>query len=210
MLTKEEFNTVEENPQITDISLKMLLDFYKEYLVPYKCIMCLENGCEIELEFPLERFPHLVGIEQVARHSMGTRRFYEEFKDMNGVEGVENEEITLRSLRQLSKNKFNSNKDKIVFFFLLSKIVKISNGDIIVEYNSTQRPYIQDTNYLIYEESHKAIGHLGLKYSEDSRMYYPNTFLVERKTINTDGLSIILADGNNLLGVVSCKLLLKE
>ena len=55
-------------PKINDISLKLLSEYYKKYLLPYQFRYVFNDGKTITLEFKEEYFCHLIGTESIVKN----------------------------------------------------------------------------------------------------------------------------------------------
>lgn len=191
MTTKELLNLI-THPKINDISLKLLLEFYEEYLVPNTFLYVIKPSDNlsvesvIELSFPPENFCHLVGIETIVKRNV-PRWKLSEYKGLKGWDNIKNDSMTFTSLKNINKSMFNSVKAKFVFFYLLPKIL---NSPKCIRFNKIDESNIE-CSIIFYNNNNVAYIHLGIDYDEEIDKYYARTFFVEKITSTNDGMKFI-------------------
>jgi len=90
MYTAIDLKDLTIKPRINDITLKVLADYYKMFLIPFIYNYTLEdNGIlkNVNLRFNSENFCHLLGIEAIAKDSVPYKK-RSEYKGKNGWNNV--------------------------------------------------------------------------------------------------------------------------
>lgn len=192
ILRKRDLYQLTSKPTINQIALKRLLEYYDEYIAPYRFTYELDNKEIIELECLSENFSHLIGVGKY--QSFVPRREQYKYTGQVAYDCVASEEITKDTLKRYSLRTFNNNKDKLIYFYLIPKILKGSK--LFVEYSKTETTNIE-AKLLAYSEEEEAIVHLALDYSEGTNKYYPRSLFVERINANSDGTKFI-ANGDKI------------
>lgn len=173
MLTTDELLNLTRVPKISEISLKLLQEFYDIYICPNTYVFELENKSIIELEFLDVNFCHLMGFQHIVPYKLS--KYY---GGENGYIGVLNGNITIKKLRSMDSRKFARNKDKILCFSYLYKLLR--NCEIIKFSNNLLRSRIS-CEFLLYDTQYERRIHLGIEKDEKRGVYYPRTFIVERE-----------------------------
>lgn len=116
MLTKEDLLTQNEIPKISDITLKLYVEFFQENLHGRIYEYKLNNEWIIKLKMDKSRIHHLLGIQHI-----DVRIDKNDF-----VENVENDDITIETLKDSrgKKQRFNDMKDRIVMFACLNYLLE--------------------------------------------------------------------------------------
>lgn len=172
MLTTNDLLNLTRVPKISEISLKLLQEFYDMHICPNKYVFHLENEDIIELEFLDVNFCHLMGFQHIVPFKLN--KFY---GGENGYMGVFNEEITIKKLRSIDIKKFSRNKDKLLCF---SHLYKLLRNCEIVKFNNDLIHSKISCEFLLYDTQYERRIHLGIEKDEKRGVYYPRTFLVER------------------------------
>lgn len=188
MLTTDELFNLTRIPKISEISLKILQEFYDIYICPNIYVFELENKSVIKLEFLDVNFCHLMGFQHIVPYKLS--KFY---GGENGYVGVFNNDITIKKLRSIDSRKFARNKDKILCFSYLYKLLQ--NCEIIKFSNNLLRSRIS-CEFILYDTQFERRIHLGIERDEKRGVYYPRTFLVERENgdryvVNQEHLKIL-------------------
>ena len=75
-----ELNSLERQPRINDISLKLLIKYYEAYLYPFVYNYSIGNNegreINIELRFDIDNFCHLVGLEYIVTRQVSRNNIY--------------------------------------------------------------------------------------------------------------------------------------
>jgi hypothetical protein len=173
-------------PRINEINLKLLQDFYKTYLNPYRYTFELEDGFTIDLDFEEEAFCHLVAIESIMKGAIKERKL-KDYRGAAGWDGVAKGTITFEHLKEKgNKKNFNNNKAKFVYFYLIPKVLSAANKAVYykVEVNRIK------CDLLIFDIQENAYIHLGLE-KTDKGTFTPRTFLIETITYTNTGTKFI-------------------
>jgi hypothetical protein len=173
MLTTDELLNLTRVPKISEISLKLLQEFYDIYICPNIYVFQLENKNVIELEFLDVNFCHLMGFQHIVPYKLS--KFY---GGENGYMGVFNGHITIKKLRSIDSRKFARDKDKILCFSYIYKLLR--SCEIIRFSNNLLRSRIS-CEFILYDTQYERRIHLGIEKDEKRGVYYPRTFLIERE-----------------------------
>ena len=111
MLTTDELLNLTRLPKISEISFKLLQEFYDIYICPNIYVFQLENKNIIKLEFLDVNFCHLMGFQHIVPYKL--KKFY---SGENGYMGVFNGDITIKKLRSIDERKFSRDKEKFFAF----------------------------------------------------------------------------------------------
>lgn len=176
----EDLYDLKQKPKINDISLNLLCEYYKKYLLPFEYRYTFEDTSRIVvLDFKKENFCHLLGIESVVKKSISKCEIYN-YKGITGWNNIENSLLTFNELKRINKKKFNSVKAKYVYFYLIPKLI---DKPFAVKYNKSKVNPSTDIKceVLFYNQvqNDNAIVHLGIGKEKDN-CYYPRTFFVEK------------------------------
>ncbi|MCQ4086386.1 PBECR4 domain-containing protein [Saccharibacillus sp. JS10] len=174
-------------PKIDEINLRLLQEFYAQYLNPKTYTYTLADENVIILKFEEDKFCHLVGVEQSVRGSVSPN-VLNSYKGKNGWNRIKNEEITFAHLKATGgKAKFGDIKIKLVYFYLLPHI--LSSPNKVVYYNVVVNHI--NCEILIYDIQQNAYIHLGIEKGSDG-IYFPRTFLIEKITASSSGTKFIV------------------
>jgi hypothetical protein len=188
MLTTDELLNLTRLPKISEISLKLLQEFYDIHICPNIYVFQLENESVIRLEFLDVNLCHLMGLQHIVPYK--SRKFY---GGENGYMGVLNRDITIKKLKSINERKFSRDKDKILCFSFLYKLLR--QCEIIRFSNVTGHSKVS-CEFILYDSQYERRIHLGIEKDEKRGVYYPRTFLVERDNsdrfiINQEYMKII-------------------
>lgn len=172
MLTTDELLNLTTLPKISEISFKLLQEFYDIYICPNKYVFQLESKEIIELEFLDVNFCHLMGFQHIVPYKL--KKFY---GGENGYMGVFNGDITIHKLRSMDERKFARNKDKILCFSFLYKLLRHCE---IIKFNNVVGQSKVTCEFILYDTQYERRIHLGIEKDEKREIYYPRTFIVER------------------------------
>jgi hypothetical protein len=199
MLDIHTFAQLNKNPSITDISLKLLQEYYEYYLLNNTYQYHLEDGQVISLPFKEKDFCHLLGIKKIIERAIHPSKHYKYYGEA-GYENVKNRTIDFNHLKTTGgKTRFNDSKDKMVFFFLIHRMAEAPHEDIFVEYSGKSGTKVQ-VKFLVYDICEKGIGHLGLSFNEEKGFWFPKSYMTERISESNDGTSLI--SGRDTISVI--------
>lgn len=191
-LSCEQLRECQSKPKISDISLILLSEYYEKYLMPfiytYKIINKDKEVRYIKLRFDSFRFCHLLGIESIVKTNIN-RKDIHNYKGNDGWNNIKQGVITINSLKKINKGKYKSKKDKMVFFYLIPRIIDNPRGVIYYKEKVSENNTIE-CEMLFYDEFEKSYVHLGIDSDKDG-VYYPRTFFIERVTDKNDGKKYI-------------------
>lgn len=192
LYTVEELHNLEKKPKIDQINLKILLEYWIQYLQPFEFQYMLEdeNSSAISLRFPSENFAHLLGVETIAKRGGVKYPDTKKYKGQQAYDSILAETLTFESLKSLNKTIFKSVKDKFLYFYQIPYLVEEASE--IINFSKTPGSLIE-CELLIYNDMHGVYVHLGLEKEDSGQFYIPRTFLIERNlgkkyidVVNTD------------------------
>jgi len=190
-LSLEELFSSEINPSINKISLDLLRQYYDEIMKPntYKFLICNNDEIdEIVLKFPKDSFCHLLGVESIVKGSV-PYRLLSDYRGENGWDNIKNQTLTFSSLKKINKKNFNNNKSKMVFFYLVPRLLENAK---VIRFNQelVGGNTKIECDLLFFDTLQNAYVHLGIK-STDVGYYVPRTFLIEKVTEKNKGTKFI-------------------
>lgn len=108
MLTKQDLLTQNKIPEISDITLKLYVEFFEENLHGKIYEYKLNNGWNIKLKLDKSRVHHLLGIQHID-NTIDKNTFIDDIKDGK---------VTISMLKDNNgkKRRFNDMKDRILMF----------------------------------------------------------------------------------------------
>lgn len=185
----ESLYNLTRKPKINDISLKLLSEYYKKYLLPYKFRYIFDDDKTITLEFKEEHFCHLIGTESIVRKSV-SKNMLKNYRGIAGLQRIDKEELTFVQLEKFNKKSFNNVKAKFVYFYLLPKLI---NTPFAVKFENSKvnPPTSIKCEILFYSKvnNDNAIIHLGIE-KGSGEYYFPKTFFVEKVSEFKDDIYI--------------------
>lgn len=177
MLTVSELQSLTEMPIMSDISLKLLLEFYESSLCNNIFNYQLEdsNGNEfpVKLSFYNPEFCHLLGLHYIEGNGSTI------VKGQRGCESIKDESVTFKTLKIVNAESFAKIKDRIRYFPFIYQLL---HNPSIVQFN----PNVVSggsllTCDLIFHQPNcmsKRI-HLGIE-NKGTDIYFPKTYMVEK------------------------------
>ncbi len=172
-LTTDELLNLTRLPKISEISLKLLQEFYDIYICPNIYVFQLENKSVIQLEFLDVNLCHLMGLQHIVPYR--SQKFY---SGENGYMGIINGDITISKLRSIDAWKFSRDKDKILCFSYLYQLLRHCE---IIRFNKVTANSKISCEFILYDTKYERRIHLGIEKDENREMYYPRSFMVERE-----------------------------
>ena len=178
-------------PNINDIDLDVLQDYYRKFLNPFIYqydITANKKQSFVQLRFDEENFCHLLGIESIVKYSVSKKEIHN-YKGQDGWDYIQNTGLCFNDLKRMNKSKFKSIKAKFVYFYLMPDILE---NPVAVNFKNenVDPPTKIDCDILFYTKDENAIIHLGIKKDETLGYYIPKTFFVEK--IGEDGVDIYI------------------
>ena len=188
MLTTDELLNLTRIPKISEISLKLLQEFYDIYICPNIYVFEMEDNNIIKLEFLDVNLCHLMGFQHIVPYKL--EKFY---GGENGYMGVFNEQITIKKLRSIDERKFARDKDKILCFSYLYQLLRKCK---IIKFDKSKNHSKISCEFILYDSQYERSIHLGIEKDEKRGVYYPRTFFIERESgqrfiINQESVNII-------------------
>lgn len=192
LLSLEELYVSKCNPSINKITLELLRQYYDRYLIPntYKFLINMNDELnEIILKFSEENFCHLLGIESTVKGNVPYRTLGN-YKGINGWNNIKDESLTFDLLKGINKKKFNDNKSKLVFFYLIPRLLENAK---VVDFNKelVDGDTRIECDLLFFDELQNAYVHLGIELDLELGFYVPRTFLIKKVTKNNKGTKFI-------------------
>jgi hypothetical protein len=188
MLDVKALSSLTKKPRIDEISLELLRQYYERDLEPYIFIFELDNGIVVNLAFNKEHLCHLLGIEKMAKGAVKYKERYKYFGH-EGYNNIQNGTITIKHLKDLNKGRFNFIKDKLIFFYLLPYIV--DSPEILLDFVTSEDDSLIEAKLLAYMSTEEAYVHLGIDEDDESKRFFPKTYLIERINETSDGTKFI-------------------
>lgn len=198
MLDIHTFAQLKRNPSITDVSLKMLLEYYDHYLLNNTYEYHLQNGHVITVPFLEKDLCHLLGIKKLVEGSIHPSK-YDNYSGYKGYQNIKNGTIDIKELKKLGRKRFNFSKDKWVFFFMVNRMAEAPHNNIFIEYVPKNGSKVA-VKFLVYDICENAVGHLAINFDEDKQVWFPQSYMTERINQENDGMSLIA--GRDTVGVV--------
>jgi phage-Barnase-EndoU-ColicinE5/D-RelE like nuclease4 len=195
MLDIHTFAQLNRNPSITDISLKMLQDYYDHYLLNNTYEYHLQDGQVISVPFLEKDMCHLLGIKKLIDGKGGIHPSkYGNYLGVNGYKNIKNGTIDFKHLKKIGGKRFNFSKDKMVFFFLVHRMAEAPHDKIFVEYEPKEGSRVS-VRFLVYDICETGVGHLGINFDDDKQIWFPQSYMTERINSSNDGMSLITGKG---------------
>ena len=176
MLTVPDLINIQYIPEITDISLILMVDFYEQYLCKRFWVFELADGQKVKLFFKdTSEIFHVSGIDHIYGNvPMDGTHF---------VDGVKNNTIDLLTLENMNKPAFTDYIDRIRSFVCIDTILKNC------EYLWFPTGIIEDSKikvkYLLLKGLDNKNLHLGIDTYKKNRPYFSKTLLVTEGTAVT-------------------------
>lgn len=181
-------NLLESNGRINldQISIKLLAEYYEEYLMKYIYCFELENGVTIELKFSAKDFCHLIGIQQLSQNKYDLNKRKNRKKNINpflysgnrGFKRSKQGKCEFNHLKALHKSYYEKfeNDMKCNFFHLIHKLLDSNNLKLVdfVELNDSKIK----CDLIFHDEFDQALLHLGIEKEKNDDHYFPRTFFV--------------------------------
>lgn len=180
MYTLKQYNSLQEAADPNHISLKLLQDYYKTYLMPYTFYFEMESNVhsveEVNLEFSKSNFCHLISIASMAEYAGISDDALQEFKGSKGWKNIEDERILMEDLKKIAKRKYEDYKQEFELFHLCEDL--LLKGEC-VHFDSRKLPKSRlRSSYLFYGQLKDSLIILGIDKDEEG-YYYPRTFFIE-------------------------------
>lgn len=187
MYKLEDMPNLDKLPDVNQISLQLLQDFYENYVIGYLYKYKLKGDIELNIRFYREDFCHLLGIHKVVPQNMKGR-----YVGKNGYEKIKSGELTIANLKSMNEKEFNNIKLRMSAFFFVYKLMR--DADIVKFFNKRVKGNCNlRSEFILYDEQSGYKLHLGvLKEQPDKDKYSPETYIVKRcskkdKNYYTDG-----------------------
>ena len=208
MYTALELRTLNIKPRINDISLKILSEYYQMFLAPFIYNYHIVSKTEekyIKLNFELENFCHLLGIESTVKNSVPFRELHN-YRGKDGWNNVYNQVIDIRHLKRINRSKFNNIKAKYVYFYLLPNLIE---SPLCVNYDirNVNKSTNIDCEILFYSkvDNDNAIFHLGIQ-EDNSGKYFPKTFFIEK--VSNTGDDVFVANQQKITVTIENRIIM--
>lgn len=179
-MTIEELTNLNQDKRIrtNQITLRLLSEFYVTKVCPYSYSYVTSLG-EISLRCSPENFCHLIGLHHFGNLKARTGRnpgLRKHFKGSLGWTNIQNEDITLRALRDIHENMYKEFLDRILYFPFVYQILR--SPDIVDFNNLLVKGFSKiEADFLFFHNKKKVRLHIGVRL--EGRHYVPVTFKVE-------------------------------
>lgn len=187
-----ELKSLTINPRINNISLDLLREYYEMFLYPFEYHYSIRDNkeqYEIKLRFDKENLSHLLGLESIVKNNLN-RKEIKKYKGVQGWDNIKNGDITINSLKSINKKRFKDGKNKLVFFYLLPRLIESPKA--IYFDNSKVNPQTKiQSKILFFNDYDRSILHLGIEPNDENTYYVPRTFFIERITDTNSGTKYI-------------------
>jgi hypothetical protein len=176
MLTIEQLQTLTTLPNMTDISLKLLLEFYESNLCgkAFNYVLADDEGniYPVNLLFHNDNFCHLLGLQYIKAPGSKVA------KGARGVQDIRAGVITFDTLKRVNKGRFKSVKYRIQYFPFLLQLLQ--NPSAIQFDPSLVTDCIITCDLILYDDYETRKVHLGVEKNTDGD-YFAKTFVIENK-----------------------------
>ncbi|AND41490.1 hypothetical protein [Cytobacillus oceanisediminis] len=173
--------SLNSRPNFADVDLPVLREFYYTQLYPYTYEFALSSGERIKLKFDLDRFCHLVAIEKTINPQKRMNfQLVKDYKGMGGWNNIYEGKLNKAFIRSKGV-KLNKMKDKMLHFYYLPYLLE--HGSLMIKYVPSPGRFI-NSNFIVFNFhlNDNAFIQLGMKEEWHGKWYYPETFIIERKT----------------------------
>ena len=171
MLAINDLINIKHIPAEEELSLKLLIDFYENYLCKRLYKFTLDDGKEVKITFKgASEIYHISGIKHLYNDRfMDGTRFSQEARDGK---------IDFSTLRKINPNAFNDYSERIRSFACIDTILKNC------EYLWFPEGRIEDTKikvrYLLLKAIEEYNLHMGIDTYNNGKIFYPKTLLVTK------------------------------
>lgn len=189
----KEFQKNRTVPNNDQISLKLIQQYFEEYILPYKYTYSCDNSLTITFNIEKEQFCHLL------YGSPGKISKAKSYKGMEGYCKIANETITFNNLDHSLKHKAKIRSKNFIFLETLLDKPKIIqyNGNIVKKGNDIKiGESLIDASFLMNKDINDQQMHFFIK-NISSKKIVPITFFPQKDTCYIDR-QIILKVHNNL------------
>lgn len=194
IMNKDDYANLSSTPTADQLTLKLVLEYYDEYIEPYVYTYTVKDEEAIRLKFNYVNFPHLIGLHYAPNAKYGQNSDKaKQFKGYDGYQGVKNGSIDKQTIKSMFDKKnyhYSDMTKKMRYFYNLHKVLESPSA---VYYNKSKNNKKQnsliDCHIILYKIINDQYIHVGLDKSGDK--YVAKTFLVERQPIFIDGQTVI-------------------
>ena len=172
MLNKDNLSELSYVPSETNISnIRIIQEFYEEYLMPYVFIYQLHEDLSLTLKFHRTNFCHLLGLHYITSESTE----HIKYEGSSGYERIKNEGLTFETLDSINGHEYALNRNRILYFPFVYQLLQNPHA---IDFNKTKvRKCEVNCELMFYDEYHNMNIHLGLR--SKGKDFFPVTFLVE-------------------------------
>lgn len=181
LLTANDLMQINSRPNFADVDLFPLSDVYHQSLYPNVYEFELSSGETIKLKFDLDKFCHLIALAK----TLGQQRtlswgVIKQHKGIKGWHGIREGRVSKATIRSYGVS-LNTMKEKVIHFYYLPRLLQ--TGTLAIKFVPSGGTRIP-SEIIIYDyySPDNAFIQLGITMEYHKRWYYPETFLIERKT----------------------------
>lgn len=192
--SKDDYANLSNTPTADQLTLKLVLEYYDDYIEPYIYTYTTKSEEKINLKCSYANFPHLIGLHYAANAKYGrNHKKTEEFKGFEAYKGIKSGSIIKQTIKEIYPEKKEHYKDmtrKIRYFYNLHKVLESPSAVYYNKSNSEKKKNNAiDCDILLYKIIDNQYIHVGL--DEEGGKYVPKTFLVEPGPVFIDGQTVI-------------------
>lgn len=182
MLSVTDLLTIQTKPELTDLSLQTIQEFYKENLCDRLFVFELEDTSRqtIKLRFKEDHLCHLLGIHYI----MSSTQNATSYAGHSGYNLLRNGTVTFDFLKTTDRINFKSKKNRMLYFPFVYQVLQ--NPTAIIFDGSTTNTRI-DVDIILYNQLNNTYLHLGLDRNGKSAYYYPKSFYDRKKNDHITG-----------------------
>jgi hypothetical protein len=176
MLTIEQLQGLTALPKMSDISLKLLLEFYEANLCgrEFKYDLADDTGTNhsVSLVFRNENFCHLLGLQHIK--SSGSKII----QGVRGAQDIKDGRVTFDTLKTVNAGRFKSVKYRIQYFPFLLQLLQ--NPSVIQFDPALVNDCVITCDLMLHEDYESRKVHLGIEKNTDGE-YFAKTYMIENK-----------------------------
>ena len=171
MLNKENLISSGYVPSESDIDIKVIQEFYEEYLMPKVFTYHLTDDFILSLKFHRTNFCHLLGLHYITSSTTNHKKY----EGDSGYNRIKNEGLCLNVLESINKHEYELNKNRIIYFPYVYQLLQNPHA---IDFDKTKiKKCMVDCELIFYDEYHNMNIHLGIR--GRGADFFPVTFLVE-------------------------------
>lgn len=176
MLSATDLLTITSKPNVKDLSLQTIQEFYEEYLCGRLFIFELDDSVRstVRLRFKERDLCHLLGIQYIVKRLKNKYDYAGE----KGYKKLEDGTVTFEFLKRTNNAWFKSKRNRMLYFPFVYQIV---NNPTAIIFSSGGLSTSLVADIIFYNKVNNIYLHLALDKDPDSDYYYPKSFFDRNK-----------------------------